>query len=77
MQAFEWDHRFETGLSTVDKQHHHLVDLVNLAGDILLAGKSSEEELQNLFAQLADYAIYHFNEEERLMAEAGVDLRHV
>lgn len=77
MQAFEWDHRFETGLPTVDQQHHHLVDLVNLAGDILLAGTSSEEELQNLFAQLADYAIYHFNEEERLMAETAVDPRHV
>jgi len=77
MHAFEWDNRFETGLATVDKQHHHLVDLVNLAGDILLAGKSSEEELQNLFAQLADYAVYHFNEEERLMAEANVDQRHV
>ena len=77
MQAFEWDHRFETGLATVDMQHHHLVDLVNLAGDILLAGKASEEELQNLFAQLAEYAVYHFNEEESLMAVAAVDLRHV
>lgn len=77
MEAFAWDHRFETGLPTVDKQHHHLVDLVNVAGDILLAGTSSEAELQDLFGQLAKYAIYHFNEEEQLMAECAVDPRHV
>ena len=77
MDAFAWDQRFETGLDNVDKQHHHLVDLVNLAGNILLQGTSSEQELQALFGQLADYAIYHFNEEEGLMAQAGIDQRHV
>jgi hemerythrin-like metal-binding protein len=77
MEAFTWDQRFETGLDMVDQQHRHLVDLVNVAGDILLAEKSSETELQDLFSQLAEYAIYHFNEEERLMLEAGVDPRHV
>lgn len=77
MKAFEWDHRFETGLPMVDKQHHHLVDLVNVAGDMLLAGTATEAESQDLFKQLADYAVYHFNEEERLMAEYGVDARHV
>ena len=77
MKAFEWDHRFETGLPMVDKQHRHLVDLVNVAGDMLLAGTSTAAESQNLFKQLADYAVYHFNEEERLMAEYGVDTHHV
>ncbi|MDD2915620.1 MAG: bacteriohemerythrin [Gallionella sp.] len=77
MEAFTWDQRFETGLEMVDHQHRHLVDLVNVAGNILLGGKASEAELQDLFSQLADYAIYHFNEEERLMVEIGVDPRHV
>jgi len=77
MKAFTWDQRFETGLEMVDQQHRHLVDLVNVAGNILLGGKASETELQDLFGQLADYAIYHFNEEERLMVEIGVDPRHV
>lgn len=77
MEAFSWDQRFETGIAKVDQQHRHLVDLVNLAGDILLEGKASEEELQKLFGQLANYAIDHFNEEETLMAKTGVDSRHV
>jgi len=77
MEAFSWDQRFETGITTVDSQHRHLVDLVNLAGDILLSGTAQEDEYQQLFKQLADYSVYHFNEEESLMAKAGVDLRHV
>lgn len=77
MDAFIWDQRFETGIATVDKQHQHLVDLVNLAGTILLEGKATEEELQKLFGQLADYAVYHFNEEENLMATNRLDVRHV
>jgi len=77
MEAFLWDQRFETGISTVDSQHKHLVDLVNLAGDIMLAGTANETELQQLFNQLSDYAVYHFNEEENLMAQSGIDLRHV
>lgn len=77
MEAFTWDQRFETGISVVDKQHRHLVDLVNLAGDILLEGKASEEELQKLFGQLADYAVYHFTEEENMMEAHHLDARHV
>lgn len=77
MEAFKWDQRFETGLSFVDNQHRHLVELVNLAGDILLQGQTKEDELQALFSQLADYTNYHFKEEESLMDRSGMDLRHV
>jgi hemerythrin-like metal-binding protein len=77
MKAFEWDKRFETGIGTVDSQHMRLVDLVNLTGDILLEGKASEDELQQVFSQLADYTVYHFNEEESLMAANKLDARHV
>jgi hemerythrin-like metal-binding protein len=77
MKAFEWDKRFETGIGMVDSQHKHLVDLVNLAGDILLEDNATEEELQKLFGQLSDYTVYHFNEEESLMLANKLDARHV
>ena len=76
MEAFVWDQRFVTGLEKVDEQHRHLVDLVNLVGEILLAAHASEDDLQAIFKQLADYAHLHFAEEERLMKEAGIDPRH-
>jgi hemerythrin len=35
MVAFHWNDNFLTGLTTVDKQHHHLVDLINQLEDRL------------------------------------------
>jgi hemerythrin-like metal-binding protein len=76
MEAFVWDQRFVTGLEKVDEQHHHLVDVVNLVGDMLTSQHTPEEDLQAIFQQLADYAHFHFSEEERLMEEVGIDARH-
>ncbi|MDD5249820.1 MAG: ATP-binding protein [Rhodocyclaceae bacterium] len=76
MEAFVWDQRFVTGLEKVDAQHRHLVDIVNLVGDILMARHSSEDDLQAIFTQLAEYARFHFGEEERLMDEVGIAAPH-
>lgn len=77
MKAFNWDERFVTGLETVDLQHQHLVDLVNLVGNLLLDGQADEAHLQPIFHDLAEYARHHFADEERLMEQVGVDPRHV
>lgn len=78
METFVWDHRFVTGLASVDEQHHHLVDVINRLGDSLLAGAGvSEAGLTATFHELAEYARCHFADEEKLMAEAGLDDRHV
>jgi hemerythrin-like metal-binding protein len=77
MEAFVWDERFVTGIEIVDKQHHHLVDVVNQVGDMLLGGdKVTEAGLQALFKDLADYAVKHFADEEHLMKETHLDPRH-
>lgn len=78
METFIWDERFVTGLPTVDEQHHHLVDVINRLGEFLLAGTAaSEADLTTLFHELADYARRHFADEEKLMADAQLDERHV
>jgi two-component system NtrC family sensor kinase len=78
MKAFIWDARFETGLQTVDEQHRQLVEIVNQLGDLLALGSDIEGgRLQELFHQLAQYAHRHFADEEHLMAECGVDSRHL
>jgi two-component system, NtrC family, sensor kinase len=77
MDAFAWDERFVTGIDIVDRQHRHLVDVVNQVGDMLLGGSQvPEATLQGLFKQLADYAVQHFADEEQLMKEHGLDPRH-
>jgi diguanylate cyclase (GGDEF)-like protein/hemerythrin-like metal-binding protein len=77
MEAFAWDQSFTTGLAMVDQQHHHLVDLINQLGESMITGEANgTDSLQAVFNDVADYARYHFAEEERLMRESGVDPRH-
>jgi len=76
MDAFIWDVRFETGIPLVDAQHKQLVDAVNTLGSELMLGDVSEERLQALFHQLAEYARHHFADEEKMMGTLGVDTRH-
>jgi hemerythrin len=77
MESFHWDKHFVTGLVEVDKQHHHLVDVLNQFGEMLTQKGGVEfAEIEKVFGELAAYAQYHFAEEERLMDETSVDQRH-
>ena len=77
MESFRWDTCFVTGIPTVDEQHHRLVDIINAFGDLLLRPEgSTSEEMERVFTELADYAAYHFSEEELLMQEHAIDSRH-
>ena len=78
MEAFVWDQRFVTGIEVVDEQHHRLVDITNRLGDVMLAGDAmSEGRMQLLFLELSTYAREHFHDEEMLMQETGLDVRHI
>ncbi len=77
MQAFAWNDSFVTGFDTVDTQHRHLFDLVNRFGALLAQGPSvAAAAVEDLFKEMATYAVTHFKEEERLMQEAGVPEAH-
>ena len=78
MEAFQWNSWFVTGLTDVDEQHHRLVDVINRFGDLVTRREeTSIAELEAVFGELADYAQYHFAEEEALMTTMRVDARHV
>ena len=73
MKAFLWNQLFITGLEQVDAQHHRLVELINRLGDSLIAANSTDDAaLRSVFDELADYARYHFAEEERLQRDSGL-----
>jgi two-component system NtrC family sensor kinase len=76
MDAFIWDSRFETGIPLVDAQHKQLVEIINTLGNELMQGEVSDERLQALFHQLAEYARHHFSDEENMMRQLAVDARH-
>lgn len=62
-EIFPWNRTFETGIEPVDRQHRQLVDLLNRLASHL--GRCSGQiELNQVFSELADYAEFHFKEEE-------------
>ena len=74
MEAFQWNHCFVTGLPDVDEQHRRLVDVINRFGNLVMRQEgTSIEELEAVFAELADYARYHFAEEETMMTAKRLD----
>lgn len=76
MESFHWDEYFVTGIPSVDKQHHHLVDIFNQFGDNLAKDELVFSEIKDLFRELFDYSDYHFRSEEEMMSEIGIDKRH-
>jgi hemerythrin len=78
MDAFLWKPCYVTGLVDVDEQHHRLVDVINRFGELVMREEdASATELESVFGELAEYASYHFTEEEALMHAAGLDPRYV
>ncbi len=78
MESFQWDACFVTGLTMVDDQHHKLVDIINRFGDLLMQpGGATKQEIDSLYSELADYAQYHFREEEEMMHKEHLDGRHI
>jgi diguanylate cyclase (GGDEF)-like protein/hemerythrin-like metal-binding protein len=78
MPAFQWDDCFATGLADVDKQHQRLIDLINRFGELVMRVEgASALELEVVFAELAQYAQFHFAEEEALMAASGLTPQYV
>src|ERR1035438_9642440 len=64
-EVFPWNKIFETGIPLIDEQHQRLVHLLNiLAGH--LAYQSDLPALNNVFNELAQYAVYHFQTEEAI-----------
>lgn len=76
-ESFHWDECFVTGLSEIDDQHHHLVDVINHFGKVVTASQELLiDEIEAVFKELTDYAEYHFKEEETLMSKMSIFERH-
>lgn len=77
MALMVWNDHFTTGIPIVDEQHRWLIDLVNNAAPVLaLDYQRNCLEAEALLDQLIDYAAFHFETEDQLMHEYGIDARH-
>jgi len=65
IEIFPWNENFCLGIFQIDEQHKKLIDLLNaLASGIVY--KTTPHDLNHLFNELADYAVYHFQTEETI-----------
>lgn len=74
----DWDNKYNTGHSKIDEEHKELINILNdLYRDIVI-NKIGEEHtvFKNTIKRLKDYVIYHFSNEEAIMAKyeyAGIE----
>ena len=67
-EIFPWSSNFESGLTLVDDQHKTLVTLLNQLAEHVVH-KSDAPTLDAVFNELAAYATFHFQTEERIWGE--------
>lgn len=81
MELFVWDRHFNTGLQGLDEQHRALIDLFNelhrALFDLALPPDRRAMVLRRAVDRLMAYARVQFAAEEALMAQLGLDERHV
>ncbi|PVV05700.1 MAG: hypothetical protein B6D77_18410 [gamma proteobacterium symbiont of Ctena orbiculata] len=65
-QAIEWEESMATGIDSIDKQHHYLVETLQEMNTKLL-DDDSEILLSHVVKDLLGYALMHFETEEALM----------
>ena len=68
MALLTWGPALAVGVKEIDDQHKKLIDLVNQLNDAMHAGKG-KEALGAVLGELVRYTVYHFGNEERLMAQ--------
>jgi len=68
VEVFPWNKNFETGIVAIDEQHKVLVKLINQLASHL-GSESDVSSLDATYTELADYAAYHFQSEERIWEE--------
>lgn len=65
-----WDESYDLNIDQVDKQHRHLVELINDLYRACLGEKGAlDETFRHVMKNLVDYVMIHFKDEEKLMAE--------
>ena len=71
MEKFvSWDVSYDVGVPSVDKQHRHLVDLINSLYNACLGERAElEATFRDVMKELVDYVMIHFKDEEAIMEQ--------
>lgn len=63
-----WDTSIQLGIEKLDRQHHHLVDLINKLNRAMKM-KQGRQVMKEMLSELVDYTGGHFGTEEKLMRQ--------
>lgn len=70
IQRARWEEAYNLGIDEIDKQHQTLLEVANDLYDIAVGSTSEyKAKMSNVLKRLADYTVYHFSSEEKLMAK--------
>ncbi|MGR9046446.1 MAG: hemerythrin domain-containing protein [Gammaproteobacteria bacterium] len=70
MSILTWNKQLVLGIEVIDKQHKHLVDLINRLAEAVALGQS-DQSMTAVIGELLAYSVYHFSFEEKLMQKSG------
>jgi len=78
MDIFRWDRHYQTGIATVDAQHQRLVEILNRFIELMTRKETASlPQILAVHGELLAYAQAHFHDEEAMMAQEGIDPRHL
>ena len=74
MSLITWGAEFTLGISEIDEQHQKMVAIINKLHDFF-ENKHHEEQakINQVIKEMADYAIYHFQTEEKYFELFGYE----
>ena len=64
-KLMKWSSLFSVGIVSIDKEHKHIVDLINKL-EASSARRTARESISQIFDELFDYTVQHFGYEEKL-----------
>lgn len=70
MLLMTWDSTWSVNVKEIDGQHQRLIALINDLHDAMKAGKG-RDVLGGVLTELANYTVYHFGTEEKLLQANG------
>ena len=70
MPLLSWKDDYSVKIKEVDEQHKKLIGMINDLHEAMTQ-KKAKEVLGDVLKKLADYTVFHFSTEERLMRSNG------
>ena len=66
MALIEWKSEFALGVNEIDEQHQKMLSIINKLYDLFADKKHEDQgEIDKIIKEMADYAVYHFETEEK------------